>query len=79
MKPAVSPGDEFQAVMDLLKLSSGQAAKLCGVTNRTTRRWLAGERDVPAPAYRLLLVLAHYKIDPLECYTYLVRQGTQRL
>lgn len=70
---------EFQAAMDRLDLSSGQAAKLCGVTNRTTRRWLAGERDVPISAYRLLLVLARYRIDPLEAYTWLARQGSQRL
>lgn len=70
---------EFEAAMHKLRLSSGQAAKLCGVTNRTTRRWLTGERDVPVPAYRLLLVLARYKIDPREAYDYLAKAGSQRL
>lgn len=40
--------------LERLALTTGQAARVCGVDARTVRRWLDGTRDVPAPVLRLL-------------------------
>jgi DNA-binding transcriptional regulator YiaG len=49
--------DEYRSAIETLGLSQLAAAKLLGVDGRTSRRWVSGERDVPAPAARFLQYL----------------------
>lgn len=48
---------EYRSAIEQLGLSQVAAAKLLGVDERTSRRWVSGERDVPAPAARFLQYL----------------------
>ena len=47
--------DEYRLLLQRLGLSQAGAARICGVDQRTSQRWALGERDIPAPAQRLLL------------------------
>jgi DNA-binding transcriptional regulator YiaG len=49
--------DEYRNALAQLDLSQVAAARLLGVDDRTSRRWAAGERDVPPPAARFLQYL----------------------
>lgn len=50
---------ELRAVLGRLELSQMAAARLLGVDPRTMRRWVLGEREIPATAVRLLFLLEH--------------------
>ena len=50
---------DFRATLARLSLTQGAAAALLGVNPRTMRRWLAGDREMPEPAVRLLAVIEH--------------------
>jgi DNA-binding transcriptional regulator YiaG len=45
---------DLSALFAQLGLTTGATARLLGVDVRTVQRWVAGERDVPEPAWRLL-------------------------
>lgn len=45
---------DLPAIRTALGLTTGRLAALLGVDVRTVQRWIAGERDVPEPAWRLL-------------------------
>jgi len=47
---------ELRSTIAALSLTQGGAARLCGVDERTMRRWACGERAIPEPAVRLLSV-----------------------
>lgn len=49
--------DEYSDTIARLGLSQNAAARLLGVDERTSRRWVSGERDVPEPAARFLQYL----------------------
>ena len=49
--------DEYSDAIAQLGLSQNGAARLLGVDERTSRRWVSGERDVPEPAARFLQYL----------------------
>jgi DNA-binding transcriptional regulator YiaG len=49
--------EAYRALIAALGLSQASAARLLGVDGRTSRRWAAGDRDVPAPAERFLRYL----------------------
>jgi DNA-binding transcriptional regulator YiaG len=63
--------EAYREILEELRLSNGQAAKLLGVTPRTSNRWLAGTRDIPAPAYRLLVLLRDYRLSPKDASRHL--------
>ncbi len=50
---------DLRETLARLGLSQTGAARLLGVDARTMRRWLAGEREMPQPAIRLLDLLEH--------------------
>ncbi len=52
----MTPG-ALRATLQRLGLTQGRGAALLGVTDRTMRRWCAGQQDVPGPAVRLLALL----------------------
>jgi hypothetical protein len=54
--------DAYREILEELRLTSAQAAELLGVSPRASNYWLAGTRDIPAPAYRLLVVLRDYRL-----------------
>ena len=45
---------EIRDTLARLELTTGRAAQLVGVDDRTMRKWLAGERGMPEPVIRLL-------------------------
>ncbi len=53
---ALTP-DDHRALRTRLGLTAGAEARLLGVDPRTVRRWDLGERDVPPPVRRLLMLL----------------------
>jgi DNA-binding transcriptional regulator YiaG len=46
--------DAFSRALTHLDLSQADAALLLGVDDRTIRRWVGDERDVPGPVARFL-------------------------
>jgi DNA-binding transcriptional regulator YiaG len=49
--------DDLKDMLARLGFSQSGAARILGVDSRTVRRWIAGDRDIPAPAvvfFRLL-------------------------
>jgi DNA-binding transcriptional regulator YiaG len=55
---------EYRDLLTALGLTQAGAARLLGVDERTSRRWAAGERDIPPPAARFLRFLLEAKISP---------------
>ena len=49
--------DEYRTAIAALGLTQASAARLLGVTGRTSRRWAAGDRPVSEPAARFLRYL----------------------
>lgn len=49
--------DEYREALESLGLTQVAAAKLLGVDDRTSRRWAAGDREIPPPAQRFLRYL----------------------
>jgi DNA-binding transcriptional regulator YiaG len=49
--------DEYREAIGMLGLSQVAAARLLGVDERTSRRWVSGEREVAPPAVRFLRYL----------------------
>ncbi len=48
---------EYRAKIKKLGITDARFARICRVDGRTTRRWSAGDRDVPGPATALLDLL----------------------
>jgi transcriptional regulator with XRE-family HTH domain len=46
--------DELRQLLDALKLTRAEFAKLVGVSKRTVDNWLIGERNVPGPVHKYL-------------------------
>lgn len=49
--------DEYRTAYAALGLTQAGVARLLGVDERTSRRWAAGEREVPPPVGRFLSFL----------------------
>jgi DNA-binding transcriptional regulator YiaG len=65
---------EFRDTLTALGLSQVGAARLLGVDGRTVRRWIKGDREIPAPAARFLIYLVAAEISPAEVITRLYQQ-----
>ncbi len=50
--------DEVRALLKLANLTGGEAAKIIGVTGRTIRRYVGGEKQIHYAEWRLLLLYA---------------------
>jgi hypothetical protein len=57
MPPVAAPPKEFKAVVDA-KITPDQLARLVGRSERTARRWLAGETEPRGEARRQLVALS---------------------
>lgn len=57
---------EYRAAIGALKLTQVGAARLLGVDERTSRRWITGEREVPETASRFLRFMISAKVTPDE-------------
>ncbi|PWT73950.1 MAG: hypothetical protein C5B60_07510 [Chloroflexi bacterium] len=55
---------EYRAVIAELGLTQTAAARLLGVSPRTSRKWACDETDIPGPAARLLRLMIAAKITP---------------
>lgn len=53
---------QFIAAIDALELSQVRAAKVLGLTDRTARRYAAGDAEVPEPTAKLLRLALAKKI-----------------
>jgi len=53
MNSVMTP-DEYRACLHRLGETQGSAARLLGVTERTSQRYAAGDRAIPPPVVRLL-------------------------
>lgn len=48
--------DEIREALRRGNFTGAAAGKLLGVTGRTIRKWVGGEREIPYSAWRLLLI-----------------------
>lgn len=55
---------DYRAALASLGLTIVSAAKFLGVDERTSRRWAAGEWDIPEPVAMFLLYLVAKKVKP---------------
>jgi hypothetical protein len=67
--------NQYKSAIDRLGLSQVGAARFLGVDDRTSRRWISGERDVPEPVSRFLRYLIAAKVTPDEVEAILRRRG----
>jgi predicted DNA-binding protein (UPF0251 family) len=56
---------EYERVMEQLGLNQAQAGRWLGVSERTSRRYVAGEAEIPAAQVLLLRAALSYRIDPV--------------
>ena len=56
-------GTEYGKAIERLGLSQVGAAKLLGVNDRTSRRWIADEVPIPHTAAMVLRMMLKYKLD----------------
>lgn len=57
---------QYAAIITRLGLSQVGAARFLGVDERTSRRWISGEREIPEPVSRFLTFLAAANLTPEE-------------
>jgi hypothetical protein len=67
----------YGSILEELKLSHAQVARLLGVAPRSSQRWMDGTREVPAPIYRFLVLLRDFQISPDEAYRHFSRNLEQ--
>jgi hypothetical protein len=55
---AISPA-EYERLLAALGLNQSSGARFLGVSDRTSRRYVAGEAEVPASSVKLLRLMLH--------------------
>lgn len=55
--------DEFRIGIEKLGISQRRFAEIAGIPERSMRRWLAGDNDVPVVVAVLLSLLVSRKLD----------------
>ena len=60
---AISPA-EYERLLAALGLNQSSGARFLGVSDRTSRRYVAGEAEVPAAAVKLLRLMLHLRLGP---------------
>jgi DNA-binding transcriptional regulator YiaG len=63
-RPGAMTADECRETLQDLELSAYAAARLLGVNDRTVRRWIAGDLEVPPTAERFLRYIARTGARP---------------
>jgi DNA-binding transcriptional regulator YiaG len=58
--------DELRALLGKLNLSTGAAARLLGVNDRTVRRWWSGDAPTPPPVARFLRYIHRARVSPQQ-------------
>jgi hypothetical protein len=66
---------QYADAIERLGLSQVGSARFLGVDDRTSRRWISGERDVPEPVSRFLRYLIAAKVKPEEDEAIMRRRG----
>jgi transcriptional regulator with XRE-family HTH domain len=56
--------NQYRNCIDMLGLSQKAAAKLLGVSPRTSRGYALGERRIPEPVAKLLRLMIRLQIKP---------------
>ena len=59
---------ELRDLLADLGLSQSGAARLLGVHDRTPRRWVTGEQDIPPPVQRFLKLMLALKLTPAKVH-----------
>ena len=57
---------QYATAIKSLGLSQRSAAKVLGVDERTSRKWIAGDNKIPEPVAKLLRLAIRLKLDPEE-------------
>jgi DNA-binding transcriptional regulator YiaG len=57
---------QYAAAIKTLGLSQRGAAKVLGVDERTSRKWIAGDSRIPEPVAKLLRLAIRLKLNPNE-------------
>jgi DNA-binding transcriptional regulator YiaG len=65
---------EYETALKALGLSQVGAARLLGVAGRTSRSWVAGDREIPEPAARFLQFIIAEGYTPAEVMKALNRE-----
>ena len=60
---AISPA-EYERLLAALGLNQSSGARFLGVSDRTSRRYVAGEAEVPASAVKLLRLMLYLRFGP---------------
>jgi hypothetical protein len=60
---AISPA-EYERLLAALGLNQSSGARFLGVSDRTSRRYVAGEAEVPASSVKLLRLMLHLRLGP---------------
>jgi DNA-binding transcriptional regulator YdaS (Cro superfamily) len=60
----MSPRD-FKYAIDILGLDQAKTARVLGISERTTRRYIRGETPIPAAHSLLLRAMVRYKVTPV--------------
>ena len=60
---AISPA-EYERLLAALGLNQSSGARFLGISDRTSRRYVAGEAEVPAAAVKLLRLMLHLRLGP---------------
>jgi transcriptional regulator with XRE-family HTH domain len=55
---------QYREILHALDLTQADAAYLCGVDPRSSKRWACGDREVPGPAIQLLFLMLAIRITP---------------
>lgn len=57
---------QYAEIIDRLGLSQRAAGAFLGVTERTSRRWIAGDVAIPEAVSKLLHLMARLKLNPTD-------------
>lgn len=57
---------QYAEAIDRLGLSQRSAGLFLGVNERQSRRWVAGDSEIPESVAKLLRLMVRLKIDPEE-------------
>jgi len=60
---AISPA-EYERLLAALGLNQSSGARFLGISDRTSRRYVAGEAEVPAASVKLLRLMLHLRLGP---------------
>jgi hypothetical protein len=56
---------ELAKAIDILQMKPAAAARFCGVSDRTMRRYLRGQREIPTTTSLLLSCMIAHRLRPV--------------